>query len=123
MADYEGEGLLHEMFTRQAKLSPDGIAIVNANGETVSFKVRLGTYWCVLLIELCMIVSLICVTCYSVQELDSCTDRLAQYLRVVGVKPDTIVGIYMERSVMYVIAYIAILKAGNYFKWSQKANW
>jgi len=46
-------------------------------------------------------------------ELDEVTDRLADYLRLKGVVPDSCVGIYMEKGREYVICYIAILKAGE----------
>ena len=46
------------------------------------------------------------------KELDEASDDLAVNLRIKGAKEDTIVGIYMERCVDYVISYIGILKAG-----------
>lgn len=47
------------------------------------------------------------------EELDHLTDVLSENLRHKGVKPDSIVGIFMERCLEYSIAYIAILKAGH----------
>ncbi|KAK3611216.1 hypothetical protein CHS0354_002112 [Potamilus streckersoni] len=44
-------------------------------------------------------------------ELDLCTDILATNLRIRGVRLDTSVGIYMEKSIEYSIGYISILKA------------
>ena len=82
--NYENEGLLHEMFMRQAKKTPDNVAIVTAEGRTLTFK-----------------------------ELDDATDVLAKKLMRIGVKPNSIVGIYMERCLEYTISYIAILKAGR----------
>ena len=46
------------------------------------------------------------------RELNEVTDIVATGLRHRGVRPDSIVGIYMERSLEYTISYIAILKAG-----------
>ena len=46
------------------------------------------------------------------KELDEASDVLALNLRLKGAREDCIVGIYMERSVDCVIAYIGILKAG-----------
>ena len=82
--EYEKEGLLHEMFQRQAKKTPDKIAVVSQDRQ-VTYK-----------------------------ELDELTDVVAINLRIKGVQPDSVIGIYMERSLEYVIAYIAILKAGEY---------
>lgn len=47
------------------------------------------------------------------QKLDDDTDLLAEFLQHIGVGPEKNVGIYMERSLEYTIAYIAILKAGK----------
>lgn len=82
--DYEKEGLLHEMFVRQAKATPDATAIVSADGRKMTFR-----------------------------ELDDLTDMLAVSLRHRGAKPDTIIGIYMERCLEYPVVYISILKAGQ----------
>ena len=46
------------------------------------------------------------------QELNDATDTLAAALRHRGVRPESIVGIYMERCLEYTVSYIAILKAG-----------
>ena len=82
--NYENEGLLHEMFSRQAKKTPDDVAVVTDGGVTMTFK-----------------------------ELDEATDVLAMTLRIKGVKANSIVGIYMEKCMEYVVSYIAILKAGE----------
>ena len=48
------------------------------------------------------------------RELDEVTDRLAAVLfHKHGVRPDSVVGIFMERSAEYVIANVAALKAGG----------
>ncbi|MDM9580254.1 non-ribosomal peptide synthetase [Nostoc sp. GT001] len=49
----------------------------------------------------------------SYQELNQRANRLAHYLQVLGVQPDTIVGLCLERSLELVIAVLAILKAGG----------
>ena len=46
-------------------------------------------------------------------ELDDVTDRLSKFLRLKGVVPDSCVGIYMDKSLEYIISYVAILKAGE----------
>ena len=82
--DYEKHGCLHEMFIRQAKATPDNIAVVTADGRQMTFR-----------------------------ELDEATDVLATNLRNKGVVPDSVVGIYMPKILEYPISYIAILKAGK----------
>ncbi|KAG7358594.1 amino acid adenylation enzyme/thioester reductase family protein [Nitzschia inconspicua] len=48
------------------------------------------------------------------KELKDITDNLAiQLIEEYGVKPDAVVGILLPRSVQYVIAYVAVLKAGG----------
>lgn len=81
---YEEQGMLHEMFVRQALRTPERTAIVCAGGRSITFR-----------------------------DLNSITDTLAHWLRLQGTRPDSIVGIYMEKGLEYCIAYIAILKAGE----------
>ena len=49
----------------------------------------------------------------SYAELDRRANRLANYLRAVGVDRDTAVGLYLERSPAMVVTALAILKAGG----------
>ena len=56
-------------------------------------------------------------------ELDDVTDRLSKFLRLKGVVPDSCVGIYMDKSLEYVISYVAILKAGQRVKYLQYLVW
>lgn len=83
--EYENEGLLHEMFQRQAMSTPDKVAVVSIfEDRTVTFG-----------------------------ELDIWSDRLAATLQQKGAAPDRCVGICMDKTVDFVITYIAILKAGG----------
>lgn len=77
--------LLHRLFERQAKLTPDAPALAD---EHVQLTYR---------------------------ELDRKANHLASRLREAGTKPDSAVGIYMARSVEYVISMLAALKAGGAF--------
>ena len=84
MDSYETQGLLHEMFKKQANLTPDSLAVIEATGRQMTFA-----------------------------ELDKASDILADNLSLKGVKPDTCVGIYLDKSLDYTVTYIAILKAGG----------
>src|SRR5262249_8179531 len=46
-------------------------------------------------------------------ELNERANRLAHYLRGLGVRPDTRVGVLMERSVDMVVGVLGVLKAGG----------
>jgi amino acid adenylation domain-containing protein len=74
---------LHGLIAEQARRTPAAAAVEFA-GATLSFG-----------------------------ELEQRANRLAHYLRSLGVGPDSVVGICMERSAELVIALLAILKAGG----------
>jgi amino acid adenylation domain-containing protein len=78
----EGPALLHELFERQAALTPEAAAVV--------FGEELLTYG----------------------ELDARANRLARYLQALGAGPDVPVGVLLERSAEMVVALLGVLKAG-----------
>jgi amino acid adenylation domain-containing protein len=80
---YPQEKCIHQRFEEQVQKTPDAIALV--------FEDLHLTY----------------------RELNKKANRLAQYLQSLGIKPDVIVGICMERSLEMVIGILAILKAGG----------
>ena len=47
------------------------------------------------------------------RDLNERTNQLGHYLREIGVGPDTLVGVFMERSLEMVVALLGILKAGG----------
>ncbi|MBP0000389.1 MAG: amino acid adenylation domain-containing protein [Cyanobacteria bacterium SID2] len=47
------------------------------------------------------------------RELDRKANQLANYLRTLGVKPEVLVGVCVDRSIEMVVALLAILKAGG----------
>ena len=81
--DYPKDKCIHELFETQVKKTPDAIAVVFENQQL--------TY----------------------QELNAKTNQLAHHLRSLGVKPEVLVGICVERSLDMVIGLLAILKAGG----------
>ena len=65
----------------------------------------------------CAVPDALAVTCgkvsVSYRELDSRANRLAHLLRSLGVGPDVVVGLYVNRSAAMVVGALAILKAGG----------
>ena len=82
-ADYPVDCCIHEMFEQQVQATPDNMAVVFGQEQL--------TY----------------------QSLNEKANRLAHYLRDQGVKPDTLVGLCVERSANMMIAVLAVLKAGG----------
>ena len=74
---------VHELFDEQVRRTPEAIA--------VAFDDEQLTY----------------------AELDRRANRLANYLRTLGVGPDTLVGVHMERSAKLIVALLGIVKAGG----------
>ncbi|MEG4197827.1 amino acid adenylation domain-containing protein [Microcoleus sp. Pol12A5] len=74
---------IHRLFEAQVAKTPDAVA--------VQFECQTLTY----------------------QELNSRANQLAYYLHSFGVKPDGIVGVYMERSLDAIVGILGILKAGG----------
>jgi amino acid adenylation domain-containing protein len=81
--DYPQQQCIHELFEAQVEKTPDVVAVV--------FEDEQLTY----------------------SELNARANQLAHYLRSLGVKPEVLVGICVERSLLMVIGLLAILKAGG----------
>lgn len=82
-APYPADKCLHDLFSDAVKRSPDAVAVYY-EGTTLTFA-----------------------------QVDEQSERLADYLYSVGVRPNCISGIFMEHCIEFVIAYIAALKAGG----------
>ncbi len=80
--DYPADKCIHQLFEEQVARTPDTVAIV--------FEDQQLTY----------------------NELNSRANQLAHYLRSLGVKPDVLVGICVERSLEMVVGLLGVLKAG-----------
>jgi amino acid adenylation domain-containing protein len=80
---YPCEKLIHRLFEEQVERTPDATAVVYA-GHSLSYA-----------------------------ELNSRANQLARHLRTMGVGPDQLVGICVERSLEMVIGLLGILKAGG----------
>ncbi|WP_316186189.1 non-ribosomal peptide synthase/polyketide synthase [Bradyrhizobium sp. SZCCHNR31011] len=82
-ASYPQDVCLHELFAAHAERRPDAVAAIWEDDEL----------------------------CYG--ELDRCANQLAHHLRGLGVGPDVIVGLCVERSLDMVVGVLGILKAGG----------
>jgi non-ribosomal peptide synthetase component F len=82
-AEYPRESTFHELFEAQAEQTPQRAAVC-CEGLTLSYS-----------------------------ELNQQANRLAHYLRELGVGPDGRVGLCVERSVETLVGVLAILKAGG----------
>nr|VFJ46172.1 MAG: amino acid adenylation domain-containing protein [Candidatus Kentron sp. DK] len=86
---YPADQCVHEIFEEQVAKAPDAIAVVfplSISGQEE--KVSYG-------------------------ELNARANRLAHRLRKLGVGPEVLVGLFVERSVEMVVDFLAILKAGG----------
>ena len=81
--DYKNDLCLHQLFEQQVELTPQAIAVKLEN--------EFFTY----------------------QELNNRANQLAHYLQSLGVKADSLVGIFVERSLDMIIGILGILKAGG----------
>ena len=82
-ADYPANVSVHELVESQAKRTPDAVA-VEFDGVQLRYR-----------------------------ELNERANQLARYLRGMGVGPNTLVGVSMERSLEMVVALYGVLKAGG----------
>jgi amino acid adenylation domain-containing protein len=80
---YRHEATIHELFEEQVERSPNAIAVV-CKGQSLTY-----------------------------QELNQRANQLAHHLQGLGIGPDILVGLCMERELSLVIAMLAILKAGG----------
>lgn len=74
---------IHQLFEEQVEKTPDAVALV--------FEDQQLTY----------------------QQLNSQANKLAHYLQFMGVEPEILVGVYLERSLEMIVGFLGILKAGG----------
>ncbi|VEP15782.1 conserved hypothetical protein [Hyella patelloides LEGE 07179] len=82
-ADYPQDRCIHQLFESQVAKTPDAVAVV--------FEKQHLTY----------------------RELNQKANQLAHYLQKLGVKPEVLVGLCVERSVEMLVGLLGILKAGG----------
>jgi amino acid adenylation domain-containing protein len=83
--DYPQDKCIHQLFEEQVERTPDAVALVFENQQL--------TY----------------------TELNTRANQLAHYLQALGVKPQVLVGLCVERSLDMVIGLLGILKAGGIY--------
>ncbi|WP_414561750.1 aminotransferase class III-fold pyridoxal phosphate-dependent enzyme [Anabaena sp. CCY 9613] len=81
--DYPQDKCIHELFEQQVQKNPDAVAVEFA-GQQLTY-----------------------------QELNSRANQLAHYLQSLGVKPEVLVGICVERSLEMLVSILGVLKAGG----------
>ena len=81
--NYSNDKCIHQLFEEQVKRTPDRIALVFENQQL--------TY----------------------RELNARANKIAHYLQRLGVKPEVLVGLYLEKSLESIIGLLGILKAGG----------
>lgn len=82
-ADYPRDLCLHQLIEAQVERTPEAVALIS-QGEPVSYR-----------------------------ELNERANQLAHYLRSLGVGPDVLAGIMLDRSMEMVVTLLGILKAGG----------
>jgi len=82
-AEYARSQCLRELFDSQVERTPDALALISGDSQM--------TY----------------------RELNHRANRLAHHLQALGVGPDVLVGLHLERSPELVVALLAVLKAGG----------
>jgi amino acid adenylation domain-containing protein len=81
-ADFDSDCLIHDLFEAQAECTPNAIAVIS-EGDALSYI-----------------------------ELESRANKLAHRLQRSGIRPGSIVGLYVERDLNLVVSILGILKAG-----------
>lgn len=81
--DYPKDACMHHFFEAQARKTPQAVAAIFGN-EMLTYR-----------------------------ELDRCSTQLALQLQQLGVQPDAIVGLFLERSLEMIVAILGVLKAGG----------
>ncbi|MDR9897010.1 amino acid adenylation domain-containing protein [Aetokthonos hydrillicola Thurmond2011] len=83
LVDYPQSHCIHQLFEAQVESTPDAVAVIFEN-EQLTYR-----------------------------ELNTRANHLAHYLQTLGVKPEVLVGIFVERSIHMVVGLLGILKAGG----------
>src|SRR5579883_1014783 len=89
--NYPQSQCIHQFFEAQVEKTPDAIAVIFDDVETLAAVSLSLTY----------------------RELNERANQLAHHLQTLGVKPDVLVAVCAERSLLMVVGILGILKAGG----------
>jgi non-ribosomal peptide synthetase component F len=92
---YPGDKTIHRLFEEQIEQAPDHIALVGAHELHEKGTRGLAPLY------------------ITYRELNNRSHQLAIHLKEKGVKPDTIVGLLVKRSVEMIVGILGIVKAGG----------
>ena len=81
--EYTQKNCIHKLFESQVELTPDAVA-VEQDGQKLTYR-----------------------------QLSDRSNQLAHYLQSLGVKPETLVGICIERSLDMIVGLLGVIKAGG----------
>jgi amino acid adenylation domain-containing protein len=95
---HDTDTCIHRLFEAQAQKSPDQIALVGVHETHKKHETKYNMSY---------------LSYMSYRELNKKSNQLAQRLREKGVKPDTVVGLMMERSIEMIPGILAVMKAGG----------
>ncbi|MGH8547300.1 MAG: amino acid adenylation domain-containing protein [Methylococcales bacterium] len=84
--DYPGDECLHQLFEVQVEKTPEAIAVVHEDRQL------------------------------SYRELNARANRIGHYLQALGVGPESLVGLCVQRSLELVVGILGILKAGGAYE-------
>jgi amino acid adenylation domain-containing protein len=82
-SDFPRDRCIHELFTEQASRTPVAVAVVMGD------------------------------RCLTYADLDSRANQVAHYLQTIGVGPEVVVGLCLDRSLEMIVGLLGILKAGG----------
>jgi amino acid adenylation domain-containing protein len=82
-ADYPRDQTIHELFEVQAARTPEAVAVISGD-QSLTYR-----------------------------ELDSGANQVAHHLRTLGVQPETLVGVCLDRSPGMMVGLLGVLKAGG----------
>ncbi|HBL59419.1 MAG TPA: non-ribosomal peptide synthetase [Cyanobacteria bacterium UBA8803] len=92
-SEYPQDTCIHQLFEAQVQRTPDALAVVFADPHSTVFpRVQQKLTY---------------------RELNNRANQLAQYLQKLGISPEVMVGIAVERSLEMIIGVLGILKAGG----------
>jgi len=98
--DYPRDACIQTLFEEQVRLNPEAVAVECMAGPSTGFGSSAGDGWAEK-------------TRLTYRQLNERANRVANYLKTLGVGPEVVVGICTQRSPEMVVGILGILKAGG----------